>query len=99
MERKSFGGKSSGGRSSGGKFSGGKSSDKKSSKFKTGRKKKCRFCRSKTNKTVDYKDFNALRKLTTLHGKIFSRKRSGNCTTHQRQLKVAVKRARYLALL
>ncbi len=36
-----------------------------------GRKKKCRFCRSK-NGEVDYKDVNALRKLTTLHGKIFS---------------------------
>lgn len=93
MERKS-----SRGRSSGGGSSGGKSFDKKSSKFKTGRKKKCRFCRGKKGE-VDYKDFNALRKLTTLHGKIFSRKRSGNCTTHQRQLKVAVKRARYLALL
>lgn len=75
-----------------------KSKERKPAKYKTGRKKKCRFCRSK-NKTVDYKDFNVLRKLTTLHGKIFSRKRSGNCTTHQRQLKIAVKRARYLALL
>ncbi len=61
-------------------------------------KKKCRFCRSK-NGLVDYKDVNTIRKLTTLHGKIFSRKRSGNCARHQRQLKTAVKRARYLGLL
>ncbi len=64
------------------------------------RKKKCRFCRSKDKDIdVDYKDVNTLRKLTTLHGKIFSRKRSGNCATHQRQLKIAEKRARFLSLL
>jgi small subunit ribosomal protein S18 len=99
MERKSSGGRSFGGGKSSGGRSSGKGDKDKSSKFKVVRKKKCRFCRSKTNNTVDYKDFNGLRKLTTLHGKIFSRKRSGNCTTHQRQLKVAVKRARFLALL
>ena len=65
---------------------------------RTAKKKKCRFCRNRGS-TVDYKDVMALRKLTTLQGKIFSRKRSGNCTTHQRQLKTAVKRARYLGLM
>jgi small subunit ribosomal protein S18 len=64
----------------------------------SGRRTKCRFCRSR-KKTVDYKDINSLRKLTTLHGKIYSRKRSGNCARHQRQLKIAIKRARYLSLI
>jgi len=35
----------------------------------------------------------------TGQGKIFSRKRSGNCSLHQRAVKEAVKRARFIALL
>ena len=61
-------------------------------------KTRCRFCRSKLLR-VDYKDLGALQKLTTPQGKLFSRKRSGNCARHQRMAKRAVKYARYLALL
>ena len=59
---------------------------------------KCRFCRQKV-KDVDYKEATSLGKLTTSQGKLFSRKRSGNCARHQRSCKRAIKRARYLALL
>lgn len=59
---------------------------------------KCRFCREKTRE-VDYKDVTTLTKLTTQQGKIFSRKRSGNCARHQRSVKRATKRARFLALM
>jgi len=59
---------------------------------------KCRFCRAKVG-IVDYKDINALKKLITPQGKMFSRKRAGNCAYHQRSVKRAVKRARFLALL
>jgi len=59
---------------------------------------KCRFCREKINE-VDYKAISALGKLTTQQGKMFSRKRSGNCARHQRSCKRAIKRARFLALL
>ena len=59
---------------------------------------KCRFCRQKIRE-VDYKDTAELSKLLTRHGKIFSRKRSGNCAYHQRACKKALKRARYIALL
>ena len=59
---------------------------------------KCRFCRAKAA-TIDYKDIATLQKLTTVQGKLFSRKRSGNCAKHQRMVKTAVKRARYMALL
>ena len=58
----------------------------------------CRFCREKT-KYVDYKDVEVLQKLLTNRGKIFSRKRSGNCAGCQRKVKTAIKRARYMALL
>ena len=59
---------------------------------------KCRFCREKVNE-VDYKDINSLGKLTTQQGKVFSRKRSGNCARHQRSVTRAIKRARFLALM
>ena len=59
---------------------------------------KCRFCRGKIQE-VDYKDISALNKLTTQQGKMFSRKRSGNCARHQRSCKRALKRARFMALL
>ena len=59
---------------------------------------KCRFCREKV-KDVDYKDMGAISKLTTQQGKMFSRKRSGNCATHQRSVKKAIKRARFLGLM
>jgi len=65
---------------------------------KYARENKCRFCRDKV-KVVDYKDMGSLQKLTTAQGKVFSRKRSGNCAKHQRQAQLAIKRARMIALL
>ena len=58
----------------------------------------CRFCREST-KYVDYKDIDTLQKLLTHRGKIFSRKRSGNCAKCQRKVMRAIKRARFMALL
>ena len=63
-----------------------------------GDKSRCRFCKARV-RTVDYKDVDTLRKLLTGQGKIFSRKRSGNCAAHQRAVRAAVKRARFMALL
>ena len=65
-----------------------------------GRKKglRCRFCREKAD-YIDYKDLQALAKQCSAQGKLFSRKRAGNCAKHQRMVKVAVKRARYMAIL
>ncbi len=59
---------------------------------------KCRFCRDKTDQ-IDHKDVAALSKLTTQQGKLFSRKRSGNCARHQRSCSRALKRARFLAMM
>lgn len=58
----------------------------------------CRFCRRSVN-YVDYKDIETLSKLLTNRGKIYSRKRSGNCAGCQRKVQKAIKRARYMALL
>jgi small subunit ribosomal protein S18 len=58
----------------------------------------CRFCRDKRN-YIDYKDIETLQKLLTGRGKIFSRKRSGNCAGCQRKVNQAIKRARFMGLL
>ena len=58
----------------------------------------CRFCREGKS-YVDYKDIDTLQKLLTNRGKIFSRKRSGNCAGCQRKVKTAIKRARFMAML
>src|ERR1700674_5896871 len=63
-----------------------------------GRRKVCRFCADKTLK-VDYKDVRTLGSFITEGGKIVPSRTSGNCARHQRQLAVAIKRARVLALL
>jgi small subunit ribosomal protein S18 len=69
---------------------------KKYAKFSA--KNRCRFCREDVT-AVDYKDVDMLKRLCTAQGKLFSRKRSGNCAKHQRMVKRAVKRARVMALL
>jgi len=48
---------------------------------------------------IDYKDLNRLKKYITERGKILPRRISGNCASHQRELTVAIKRARTVALL
>jgi small subunit ribosomal protein S18 len=62
------------------------------------RKKVCRFCLDKVEQ-VDYKDAKVLRNFITDRGKIIPRRISGNCAQHQRQLTIAIKRARNIALL
>ena len=57
-----------------------------------------RFCRDKTS-VVDYKELQTLYKLCTGQGKLYSRKRSGNCAFHQRSAGQAIKRARYMAMI
>lgn len=69
---------------------------KKYTKFR--KDNRCRFCRDGVEK-VDYKDIQTLYKLCTGQGKLYSRKRSGNCAYHQRSAQQAVKRARFLALM
>ncbi|MFA6133305.1 MAG: 30S ribosomal protein S18 [Phycisphaerae bacterium] len=71
---------------------------KRKKKTRVREQAKCRFCRDKV-KEVDYKDIASLSKLTTQQGKLYSRKRSGNCAPHQRSCKRAIKRARFLALM
>lgn len=62
------------------------------------RRRVCKFC-SDTSLKIDYKDPKVLRNFLTERGRIVPRRISGNCARHQRELAVAVKRARILALL
>ncbi len=62
------------------------------------KKKVCAFCADKVT-GIDYKDVSKLRKYVSERGKILPRRINGNCAKHQRQLTVAVKRARMIALL
>jgi small subunit ribosomal protein S18 len=63
-----------------------------------GRRKSCPFCKDKVD-LVDYKDFGTLRRAMSEKGKIRSARITGCCRRHQRQLAIAIKRARELGLL
>ena len=63
-----------------------------------GRKKVCSFCVDKVE-TIDYKDPTKLRRFISERAKILPRRVTGTCAHHQRELTVAIKRARHIALL
>lgn len=58
----------------------------------------CYFC-AHGIKEIDYKELRLIQKFVSPYSKILPRKRTGTCTKHQRKLALAVKRARFLALL
>lgn len=64
----------------------------------TPKRKVCRMCAEKM-KSVDYKDIMLLEQFITDRGKIVPRRISGACAKHQRQISLAIKRARNIALL
>jgi small subunit ribosomal protein S18 len=61
-------------------------------------RKKCAFCVDK-NLRIDYKRNDQLRNYVTEKGKILPSRTTGTCALHQRRLSLAIKRARFLALL
>ena len=60
--------------------------------------KACSFCKDK-KAVIDYKDTALLRRFLSDRGKIRSRRVTGNCVQHQRDVAVAVKNSREVALL
>jgi small subunit ribosomal protein S18 len=62
------------------------------------KKKACAFCKPGVA-AIDYKDVAMLRKYISDRGKIRARRVTGNCTQHQRDIAMAVKNAREVALL
>jgi small subunit ribosomal protein S18 len=61
-------------------------------------KGKCRFTKARVEE-IDYKDIATLQKMVSAQGKLYGRKRTGTMSRFQRKLRLAVKRARFLALL
>ena len=66
--------------------------------MRRGRKKVCSFCVDRSG-GIDYKDVAKLRKYTTERAKIIPRRVTGTCAKHQRDLTIAIKRARHLAMM
>lgn len=58
----------------------------------------CAFCQDKAH-DINYKDTGLLRKYLSDRGKIRARRVTGNCRQHQRDVAVAVKNSREVALL
>ena len=65
--------------------------------FNRRKKKVCMMCTK--NAVVDYKDPETLRRYTNEKGKIVPRRVTGTCAKYQRQLAIAIKRSRQMALL
>mgnify|MGYP003321549309 CR=1 FL=1 len=63
-----------------------------------GHRKVCQFCVDKVD-YIDYKDVARLRRFVSERAKILPRRVTGTCARHQRELTVAIKRARQIALL
>ena len=60
-------------------------------------KRDCKLCEDQIE--IDYKQSDLLKKFMTERGKILARRISGNCARHQRQLAIAIKRARTMLLV
>ena len=67
-------------------------------KFRKVRKKVCTMCGDK-NFVLDYKNAEQLKKFINDKGKILPRRATGACAKHQREITLAVKRARHIAIL
>lgn len=61
-------------------------------------KKVCRFTKNNV-KYIDYKDVKLLQRYTTEQGKIIPKRITGTAAKYQRELSIAIKRARHMALL
>ncbi len=62
------------------------------------RRKVCQFCVDKVE-AIDYKDIAKLRRFVSERAKILPRRITGTCAKHQRELTIAIKRARHVALI
>ena len=67
-------------------------------KFRKMRKKVCALCANK-DLVLDYKNADQLKKFVNEKGKILPRRATGACAKHQRDITLAVKRARHIAIL
>ena len=95
--RRSFGSSSGGGRGKTGHGAqAGKDGQQRRPMFR--RRKVCKFCADKID-DINYKDVKLLQGFVPERAKVLPRRISGTCAKHQRKLRVAIMRARVLALL
>jgi small subunit ribosomal protein S18 len=95
--RKTFGGGAGGGRGrSGAAGQQGKEGGQRRPMFR--RRKVCKFCADKID-DINYKDVKLLASFVPERAKVLPRRISGTCALHQRKLRLAITRARVLALL
>src|SRR5436190_16124016 len=80
------------------KRGGGRSQPARTRNGRPAKPKVCVFCATHVE-WVDYKDVNTLRRLMSDRGKIKARRVTGTCRQHQRDVAIAIKTARELALL
>lgn len=71
---------------------------KSKSKMKKYKKRPCYFCLEKME-YIDYKDLKIINRFINSHSKILSSRITGTCARHQRLLAIAIKRARFMALV
>lgn len=76
----------------------GRDPGRRGKRFYYRRRKVCKFCAEKID-FIDWKDVKLLSAFVPERAKILPRRISGTCAPHQRKLKVAIKRARNVALL
>lgn len=74
------------------------SGTKRAGQARVFKRKSCLFCKDKIEE-VDYKSVDQLRRYMSDRGRIRNRRMSGACRRHQKQVAVAIKRAREMALL
>ena len=67
-------------------------------KFRKMRKKVCALCSDK-DLVLDYKNPDQLKKFINEKGKILPRRATGACAKHQRDITIAIKRCRHIAML
>ena len=73
-------------------------SDDDNVRIRKPKRKVCAYCADK-NLVIDYKQVDKLKKYVSEKGKILPRRVTGLCAKHQRELTIAIKRARHIALL
>ncbi len=71
--------------------------ERNNNRGRRGKKKVCAFCVDRVD-NIDYKDVARLRRYLSERAKIVPRRVTGTCAHHQRELTIAIKRARHLAL-
>jgi small subunit ribosomal protein S18 len=96
--RKSFGGGGGGGRGRAGQGNQQQGKDGQQRRPMFRRRKVCKFCADKID-DINYKDTRLLMPFVPERAKILPRRISGTCAMHQRKLRIAIMRARQLAML